>query len=538
MAPTRHSQVRAAELGGTCHTDKVDGSHGAGTAHAFSAASDYDNTAVAGCTNSGVGCHNTEATYSSFAAYHPSSGCLSGACHTSPSKSTYAGSHECVSCHDGSFVNAPKTEPLHAPSGVGHYGETTHTATGLAATVSAGGTASATCNDCHNATNLGNSDVRQLYNQHQGLPSPYVDTTCADCHNKNVQVTSVVTSKWQTKRCDECHNSAVLPMLEQHSTIAPVVNATSAQSCGASGAGCHTTYDVHALHKDAAGGCTIAGCHNASVQAAKPTLKSCGAGGACHTSDPHDPTAHDATLGSGDIDMQMSDHIDGGGNPVVTESCSLCHYSSLLDQHANQCALCHSGASPAAAISGGWNGTCQQGACHPTFHTRTSNDHFGIWRNSSSSCEQCHDTSTGIYYGPTLPCTECHDASQTLPPGPDTVPPVTTINAVSGQSYIGDQTFTLTPSDIGGSGVAGTWWQLDGTTGSWTPGTSVAVGAPASGSASHEIYWYSRDNASNQEVTQSVSITIDAPAPDTIAPTGSVSRQRGRGLHQRPPPSR
>ena len=60
---------------GACHTDKVDGSHGATVAHAFTSASDYNNTTVTGCTNSGVGCHNTETTYESFAAYHPASGC-------------------------------------------------------------------------------------------------------------------------------------------------------------------------------------------------------------------------------------------------------------------------------------------------------------------------------------------------------------------------------------------------------------------------------------------------------------------------------
>ena len=160
-------------VGGACHTDKVDGGHGATVSHAFTSASDYNNIAVTGCTNSGVGCHNTETTYESFAAYHPASGCLTGACHTSPSKATYTGNHECVSCHDGTFVNAPKTEPLHAPAGVGHYSETNPHRDAASERLSLRAErASATCNDCHNATNLGNSDVRQLYNQHQGLPSP------------------------------------------------------------------------------------------------------------------------------------------------------------------------------------------------------------------------------------------------------------------------------------------------------------------------------------------------------------------------------
>ncbi len=90
----------------------------------------------------------------------------------------------------------------------------------------------------------------------------------------------------------------------------------------------------------------------------------------------------------------------------------------------------------------------------------------------------------------------------------DATAPSTTCNAVSGQTYTGNQTFTLTPSDTGGSGLAGTWYKLD--SGSWTAGTSVSVTAPGSGSASHTIYWYSRDNATNQETQKSVTFTVQA----------------------------
>ena len=185
---------------------------------------------------------------------------------------------------------------------MGHYGETTHTASGLGTAVTAGGTASATCNDCHNATNLGNSDVRQLYNQHQGLPGPYVDTTCEDCHNKNVQVTAVVTSQWPTKQCDACHNSVVLPMQEQHGTTAPVVAPTAVgtyQSMACNAPGCHAQGDIHAIHKDAAS-CALTGCHDYNLQAKLPDGASCGVGNVCHdTAEPHNASlltsAHNAT---------------------------------------------------------------------------------------------------------------------------------------------------------------------------------------------------------------------------------------------------
>jgi hypothetical protein len=95
----------------------------------------------------------------------------------------------------------------------------------------------------------------------------------------------------------------------------------------------------------------------------------------------------------------------------------------------------------------------------------------------------------------------------------DTVAPVTTNSALGGTTYNGAQTFTLLAADTGGSGVASTWYQLDG--GTWTAGNSVAVAAPVSGSAQHTISWYSIDLATNQEVTKNVAFTVAAPVGTT-----------------------
>ncbi|MEI8081648.1 MAG: cytochrome c3 family protein, partial [Actinomycetes bacterium] len=129
----------------SCHADRVDGTHGAGTSHAFTAGSDAVTDGDAGCTNSGTGCHGIDATRLSFASYHLNNGCTAGVCHSSTSKPGYAGNGDCQSCHDASFAGAPARADL----GTQHYNETTHTATGLSATVSAGGSASATCATCH-----------------------------------------------------------------------------------------------------------------------------------------------------------------------------------------------------------------------------------------------------------------------------------------------------------------------------------------------------------------------------------------------------
>jgi hypothetical protein len=92
----------------------------------------------------------------------------------------------------------------------------------------------------------------------------------------------------------------------------------------------------------------------------------------------------------------------------------------------------------------------------------------------------------------------------------DTTAPVTTCNAVGGHAYVGAQTFTLSPTDVGGSGVASTSWQLDSTSGTWNSGTSVAVAAPATGSVSHTLYFHSRDVATNTEATKQVTFSVAA----------------------------
>ena len=103
---------------------------------------------------------------------------------------------------------------------------------------------------------------------------------------------------------------------------------------------------------------------------------------------------------------------------------------------------------------------------------------------------------------------------------PDITPPVTTSNIVADTVYYGDQTFTLTASDPGGAGVASTWWQLDGMNpGGWTESTSVPVSAPTSASdtASHTLYWYSRDLSGNDESVQSVSFDMTAVVQEETA---------------------
>ena len=104
----------------------------------------------------------------------------------------------------------------------------------------------------------------------------------------------------------------------------------------------------------------------------------------------------------------------------------------------------------------------------------------------------------------------------------DTAAPVTTITLNpassngSGGWYKGTSpTFTLSATDTGGSGVATTYYKIDGGTQTVYPGSPVTI---PDGSAQTISYW-SVDNAGNTEITH----TTAALKIDTVAPTGSIT---------------
>ncbi|NTU72060.1 MAG: hypothetical protein HGB10_09620 [Coriobacteriia bacterium] len=410
----------------SCHADKVDGTHGATAAHGFTTGSDANAAGDAGCSNSGSGCHGTDATYASFADYHPATGCVSGACHTSSSKAGYAGNGDCQSCHDGSYTNAPARSALSTE----HYVETTHTASGLTATVSAGGTASAACTTCHDG-------ATGLAGQHTGITpaagSTYGTTiSCVECHNDTrVNGNATMLTGWTEGTCAACHATGTAA--PQHATTAPVANATSTQSCGASGLNCHTTYDVHALHKDAAS-CALAGCHDTAQQGKKPTTTTCGSGGACHSTytagASHSPAANHAPTNS----VQANATFSG-------VACSACHVvtGGLTAEHAlttsvkstssNTCLNCHNSAASTAAVANNWSAKDTTGAC-AACHTNGLAIHATVdaTKHAAATSTGCASTGVGCHNTGNLAavgtdksstihdnCMRCHDRTATAP---------------------------------------------------------------------------------------------------------------------------
>jgi hypothetical protein len=82
-------------------------------------------------------------------------------------------------------------------------------------------------------------------------------------------------------------------------------------------------------------------------------------------------------------------------------------------------------------------------------------------------------------------------------------------------------TVTLTASDTGGSGLAHTFYSVDGG-GQQTYGGSFGV----PGQASHTITYWSTDKAGNSETTKTVAVKTDSQAPTTIAYAATVKRNK------------
>jgi hypothetical protein len=409
------------------------------------AASNYNNTTVAGCTNAGAGCHGASQVSTDIVTYHTDkTSCYSGKCHTSGDKAGHNQPFTCASCHDGTFQYAADTVQLYDAAPAGHYSETTHTAVGMGGTVIgyAGGAVSATCANCHNPVNA--SGIDNLWYQHQGLPGA-VNVTCSDCHNASINVTLEITGNWTNDTCADCHKVGVLPAAVQHGATASVVNGTSSLGSCAS-TGCHASMNLHELHKgngvlpDPA--CSV--CHNYSAQAARPTDKTCGTGNACHTDKTlaNHGVKHTLNLTGSNYAETNADGLESGctnagagchgasqvSTNIVTyhidqSTCTAgkCHVSVDKPNHHEPftCASCHDGGYQYAADAVALYDLSPAGHYGDTTHTATGG--LGAVTaqggTASETCSVCHDLKLAPAHtniatptkGAKVTCSECHN---------------------------------------------------------------------------------------------------------------------------------
>ena len=196
----------------------------------------------------------------------------------------------------------------------------------------------------------------------------------------------------------------------------------------------------------------------------------------------------------------------------VLVNCITCHDNDLLSIHANNCATCHP--NPYEQLGGPWNGTCQQGGCHNTYHDDVLAAHLPFEDTSApnSQCLLCHNEDTGNnpatdWAVTQQNCLNCHAEYRT-----DTTPPVTSSDAQV--LYEGGAVINFTITDNGRIGIGTTFYRLDG--GSTTAGASVTVNAPGP----HTLVFWSVDQAGNVEDppnTVTFEIFSDTTPPTTVA---------------------
>lgn len=436
---------------------------------------------------------------------------------------TQAQSLDCTGCHgsDGTPAFASVAgEPNYASAGAGLPRANTHHAHVGAAS---------DCSKCHFATTDGsgkltgashtNGAIDVTFNAAvAGASANYNTTTrtCSSvaCHSDGTSVATGVaaggTAVWGTTGggCSACHGYP-----PAYPNNAPKANSHPAHAYGCNTCHAGTTADGSTISNPTLHG---NGVYNlAPGSGITFSYVFAASGGRCTNVSCHggvDATwgssaqGHLATLGSGAILMGFTDaQYDHPTDLAPVEDCTLCHYANLQTQHAGKCQVCHAGSNPAGNLGAAWNGTCQQGACHPTFHTAMTAEHNGVYNGSSSSCDACHGTDIGGV----VDCRICHDPVFSANSVGDHQAPVTTSDAkatylLAGGTYA---TIRLTATDAGTSGVSYTRYKL--TTGTrWTAGNSYSFGPPASGSRSYTLLFYSADHAMNVEGQKSVTFTV------------------------------
>jgi predicted CxxxxCH...CXXCH cytochrome family protein len=326
---------------------------------------------------------------------------------------------------------------------------------------SGGGSGSSACNGCHGTTTT------------DGRPDYASGPSKANSHGLHPQ------------SCNVCHAGTTV----DGTTIAnPALHMNGAYDLLA-GPGVSFSYGFAAP----GGTCSNISCHGGGSATWGPT------------------TSHLATLGEGEVVVFAPGNAEHGGL-TMTETCTLCHYENLKEQHAGRCEACHGGSNPpAAALIGGWNKGCSQ--CHAAIHAGVGDNHHETYWDSSASCELCHDTSS-VFPNPADNCSRCHNPGFTAAAVGDHQPPTTTSNASS--VYVGAGSIQLTAIDVGSSGVSRTWYSLDGHR--WTMGNEVGFGAAAQ---THSLSFYSVDHATNAEAVKTVTFTVQSA--DATPPTTSSS---------------
>ena len=191
---------------------------------------------------------------------------------------------------------------------------------------------------------------------------------------------------------------------------------------------------------------------------------------------------HDAAPGTGYVRVFDEKHDDvSGPEDGINAPCTTCHVTDLVPIHADQCAACH--ATPYDTLAPGWEGGCQQGDCHPTYHDGPFDAHWEAY--DTEPCNVCH-SDYGWYPTPG-DCRNCHASPASA------TPPVTTSDALA--TYEGAALIRFSITKGGKAAIGTTYYRVDG--GEPLTGKSVVVAEPGE----HTIEFWSVDQNGLAEVT-------------------------------------
>jgi len=388
-------------------------------------------------------------------------------------------SMSCYDCH-GDDYSSPSGNNVHDPA---TYTVASHTGNPTASTITILGTSFGpfACTQCH---------LVELGPEHAKATSSNNAAACSECHpNPRSSLTP-----WNKATCAQggCHTAgSAAPM---HGLVDPAHDGSIG---GCAPSGCHTGgINAAAIHSTAT--TTVAGvprtscqiCHASGVT---PSLDCTG----CHGAAPHAnmDALHTSTNGSAWVEWHEGDSM--------TFTCSDCHTMALLPLHANYCGACHSSTAPANVRNAVAANDTSCSTCHPgdAHDWNISFNHDG---EDYSSCGPCHGN--GCY---------CHSA---WTPVPD---PHTTSDAIA--SYVGGASVRLTATDnVSGSfGIKQTYYTVDG--GPTQTGTLITVPAPASGTQSHTIRFWSTDWSNKTETPHEASFTVSRDVTPPVTTSNALA---------------
>jgi len=298
-------------------------------------------------------------------------------------------------------------------------------------------------------------------------------------------------------KCIICHKHTDGFAPFSHLTEGSVVPTSACTACH------ETSSPIAAVHGNSCGRCHVnSDGGGALVEPYETERPSGGQCSDCHSAvtGSHDEISHTATPGQGWVLIfEQGDHDDvmtWDGEVLV--DCNRCHTMNLKAAHAQLCSNCH--ASPADSFAT-WNGGCQQGGCHTSYHTESNVVHFPF--DNNDDCTLCHNS--GDWSVPQANCSNCHAS-------PGSGPPVTTSNAQATYTGTAGIDFSIT---IGGKvGVGFTFYLLDG--GPEETGSNLTVSEPGA----HTLEFWTVGQTGQVETphkTASFTILEDTEAPVTTS---------------------